>query len=112
MAVKKMSISSYLGEGELDSVKGKTVFVGFPKELNFHREVLEEKHNKTAIEAALSQILDVGVTLQFIPCDRKMKEADSENLPLSKEELKKKEPIINTALDMFGGSILRSTKKA
>ena len=111
MAVKKMSISSYLGESEPDSVKGKTIFVGFPKELSFHREVLEEKHNKTAIEAALSQILDIDVTLQFILCDRKLKETDSENLPLSKEELKKKEPIIDTALNMFGGKILRSTRK-
>jgi len=35
MAVKKMSISTYLAEGEPDSVKGDTVIIGFPKELNF-----------------------------------------------------------------------------
>ena len=112
MAVKKMSVSSYLGEGEPDSVKGKTIFVAFPRELNFHREVLEEKHNKSAIEAALSQILDVGVTLQFVLCDRKLKEAESLNPPLTKEELKKKEPIIDTTLNMFGGKILRSKGNA
>jgi len=115
MAVKKMSISTYLGEGEPDSVKGNTIFVAFPKELNFHREVLEEKQNKPAIEAALSQILDVAVTIQFILSDRKLKgteESGAPPLPLNKEQLKKKEPIIDTALNMFGGKILRSTRNA
>ena len=111
MAVKKMSISSYLAEGEPESIKADTVFVGFPKELNFHREVLEEKHNKTSIEAALSQILDVSVKLQFILSDRKLEEptpAAVQPETLTKEELKKKEPLIETALNIFGGKIMRS----
>ena len=112
MAVKKMSISSYLAEGEPESIKADTVFVGFPKELNFHREVLEEKHNKTSIEAALSQILDVSVRLQFVLTDRKLEEpvpatVDTQET-LTKEELKKKEPLIDTALNIFGGKIMRT----
>jgi len=108
MAVKKMSISSYLAEGDPDSIKKNTVFVAFPRELNFHREVLEELRNKSSIEAALSQILDSPVKLQFIITDRKLKEPDLDPSPLGREELKKKEPIIDATLDIFGGKILRT----
>lgn len=107
MAVKRMSISSYLSEGDPDSIKGDTIFVAFPRELNFHREVLEEKENKDSIEAALSQIMDMPIKLQFIATDRKMREIKSEDPPLTKEELKKKEPIIDNALNIFGGKILK-----
>ncbi|MEK7868380.1 MAG: DNA polymerase III subunit gamma/tau, partial [Candidatus Omnitrophota bacterium] len=79
MAVKRMSISSYLAEGEPDSVKGNTIIIGFPKELNFHREVLEEKNNKDAIEQALSQIMDVAIKMSFVATDRKLKEPAPDN---------------------------------
>ena len=109
MAVKKMSISSYLAEGEPDSVKGNTVIIGFPKELNFHREVLEEKQNKDAIEQALSQIMDMPVKMSFIPTDRKQKEPAVNDSEI-KEGLKTKEPGIDSALNIFGGRIFRTTK--
>jgi len=111
MAVKRMSISSYLAEGAPEDIKGNTILVGFPKELNFHREVLEEKQNKDSIEAALSQILDTPVRLQFIITDRNLegvKEAKEAAPVLTKDELKKKEPVINSALNIFGGKILRA----
>jgi len=109
MAVKKMSISTYLAEGEPDSVRGDTVVIGFPRELNFHREVLEEKHNKDAIEQALSQIMDAPVKMSFIATDRKVKEVASESTQV-KEDVKSREPIIGSALNIFGGRIFRSTK--
>jgi len=112
MAVKKMSISSYLSEGEPESIKGSIIFVGFPKDLNFHREVLEEKRNKTPIEQALSQILDVEVRLEFILTDRKIEKITpiphSHPAKITKEELKKKEPVIDAALNIFNGKILRT----
>ena len=109
MAVKKMSISSYLAEGEPDSVKGNTVIIGFPRELNFHREVLEEKHHKDAIEQALSQIMDTDVKMSFVATDRKQKEAVSERIGIN-EEAKPREPIIDSALNIFGGRIFRTEK--
>ncbi len=111
MAVKKMSVSSYLAEGEPDYVKGNAIYVAFPKELNFHREVLEDKPNKDSIEAALSQILDVSVKLQFIASDKKINpqpETKGEAPALTKEELKRREPLIDSALDIFGGKILKA----
>jgi len=111
MAVKKMSVSSYLAEGEPDYVKGNAIYVAFPKELNFHREVLEDKPNKDSIEAALSQILDVPIRLQFIASDKKINpqpETKEEVPALTKEELKRREPLIDSALDIFGGKILKA----
>jgi DNA polymerase-3 subunit gamma/tau len=109
MAVKKMSISSYLAEGEPDSVKGNTITIGFPRELNFHREVLEEKHSKDAIEQALSQIMDMPVKMSFVATDKKPKE-QAPKADDVKEELKTKEPVIDSALNIFGGRIFKSTK--
>jgi hypothetical protein len=109
MAVKKMSISSYLAEGEPDSVKGNTIIIGFPRELNFHREVLEEKHSKDAIEQALSQIMDVPVKMSFIATDKKPK-GPAPDADDAKEELKTKEPVIDSALNIFGGRIFKSNK--
>ncbi|MDO8602425.1 MAG: DNA polymerase III subunit gamma/tau [Candidatus Omnitrophota bacterium] len=109
MAVKKMSISSYLAEGEPDSVKGNTVIIGFPRDLNFHREVLEEKQNKDAIEQALSQIMDMPVKMSFIPTDRKQKEPEVNSNEI-KAGFKNKEPVIDSALNIFGGRIFRTAK--
>jgi len=109
MAVKKMSISSYLAEGEPDSVNGNTIIIGFPKELNFHREVLEEKHSKDAIEQVLSQIMDMPVKMSFVATDKKQKEPVPD-ANVIKEELKAKEPVIGSALNIFGGRIFKSTK--
>lgn len=107
MAVKKMSVSSYLAEGEVDSIKGNSIMVGFPRELNFHREVLEEKNNKAAVESALSQILDKDVKISFIATDRKVKELEGHGPQAVGEDLKKKEPAISAALGLFGGKIFK-----
>jgi len=109
MAVKKMSVSSYLAEGEPDSIKGNTVIIAFPKELNFHREVLEEKRNKESIEAALSQILDTPLKLSFVASDKMVKKPEEVKSEPTKEDLKENAPVINAALDMFGGRILKNT---
>jgi DNA polymerase-3 subunit gamma/tau len=109
MAVKKMSISSYLAEGEPDSVKGNTIIIGFPKELNFHREVLEGKNNKEAIEQTLSQIMDTAVKISFVAIDRKLKEPVPDNNEM-REGLRTKEPAIGSALNIFGGRIFKTTK--
>ena len=112
IAVKRMSISSYLSEGMPDSVKGDTVYIAFPKGLNFHREVLEEKQNLTSIESTLSQILDASVKLRFIPTDKVLKEPNGGNALPTKEELKKQEPIIDATLNIFGGKLLRDSGNA
>ncbi|MFA5389299.1 MAG: DNA polymerase III subunit gamma/tau [Candidatus Omnitrophota bacterium] len=109
MAVKKMSISTYLAEGEPDSAKGNVVMIGFPKEFSLHREVLEEKQNKDAIEKALSQIMDTPVRINFIATDRKPKEPASASSEI-KEEMKAKEPVIDSALNIFGGRIFKAAK--
>lgn len=108
MAVKKMSISSYLNEGEPDSVKGDVINIAFPKELNFHREILEEKKNKDSIEIEFSRILDQSVKIQFVAVDREVKPQPPENTVINEEELKGKKHIIDSALDIFGGKLLRA----
>lgn len=111
IAVKKISISSYLAEGEPDSVKGDTVIIGFPKEFNFHREVLEEKHSKDAIEQAFSQIMDMPIKISFVATDMKPKENPAASSVAEIKEISKtKDPVIDSALNMFGGRIFKSAK--
>ncbi|MFA4991170.1 MAG: DNA polymerase III subunit gamma/tau [Candidatus Omnitrophota bacterium] len=112
MAVKKMSVSSYLAEGEPEAIKGNVISVGFPKELSFHREVLEEKSNKDSVESALSQILDSQIRINFIVTDRKPRGIPGDNNVLLKEDIKGKEPVIDSALNIFGGRIFRQPKDA
>jgi hypothetical protein len=105
MAVKKMSISSYLSKGMPLSVRNNVISVMFPKELTLHMEVLEDVRNKSSIESTLSQIMDTSLKLQFIPADTDIKINDP------KKENEPKEPIINSALNIFGGKIVRVKDK-
>lgn len=107
MAVRKMSVSTYLAESKPDSIKGNIIMVAFPKDLNFHREILEEKNNKDAIEATLSQILDVKVRINFILVEARINNP-GKALPAGNEPVQaiEKDPVLGTALDIFGGRVL------
>ena len=72
-------------------------------------KIVKEKQNKDAIEQALSQIMDMSVKMSFIPTDRKQKEPAVNDSEI-KEGLKTKEPGIDSALNIFGGRIFRTTK--
>ena len=112
---KKISIAHYLQEGYPVAIEGKTVVIGFPKELRFHKEVLEETDNRKIIEEAVKAKLNLEVKIEF-RLDESRGKADLNGSPAPSAEGAGEEPldnvvqsdsdpIVNTALEMFGGEI-------
>ena len=116
---KKISAASYLQEGYPVSLEGRTLMLGFPKELKFHKEVLESAENRALIEEALKDVVkaDLKVTFTIVEpvrpkggLGRDMESSGyDERGPGATPEA---EPLINDALQIFGGEIaLRSSPK-
>ena len=72
--VKKQSLYGYvsLHEGELIEInaKGKLV-IGFRKGYGFHKDRLEEKKNKDAVEAAIAEITGENILIEGQVLDQK-----------------------------------------
>lgn len=91
----KMSIATYLRESMPVAAKGRLVTIALPKDLGFHKEVLEKKENRAIIENGLQDLLKHNVHLDFTLVERKQSEPDKES-----------EALIQSALDTFGGKIV------
>lgn len=112
---KKVSIAHYLQEGYPVAIEGKTVVIGFPKELSFHKEVLEEADNRKMIEDAVKAKLNLEVKVEFRldesrgkgdlsgTSGRSVEGVDEDKLNNAAQS--DSDPIVNTALEMFGGEI-------
>ena len=112
---KKISIAHYLQEGYPVAIEGKTVVIGFPKELRFHKEVLEEADNRKMVEDAVKAKLNLEVKIEFrleestvkadinVPSGGSADGSDEDMIDSAAQS--DSDPIVNTALEMFGGEI-------
>jgi len=117
---KKMSIASYLLEGEITSCDKSTVTLGFLAGHSFHKEILEESQNKKFVEDILSQMLGRTAALKFMTIEERRTpngvatEEDLEDEVLPEESdfaaEHKKDPAINSALQIFKGKIVNNKK--
>jgi len=110
---KKMSIGTFLAEGELLKVSDNVLNVGFYKNNSLNKETLEENTNKKFVENAIKNILGENISLNF-----KSLEGESEKEPGSfgeterkidqalKASMNKMDPIVESALDIFDGKIV------
>jgi len=96
LAKIKMSVSTYLSEGEPTRVQGDVLTVAFPKNYSLHKESLERKENKLIIEKAVSESCNARIRLHFVLVAQARQETDARS-----------NPFIKSALDMFGGRIVR-----
>lgn len=101
LEVKKMSIASYLSEGEPIKAERGIVTIGFPKEFTIHKEVLEKKENKESIELTLSQILNSCAKLLFITSPDVGEKNSHSSISAGKEK------VIDSALNFFGGRLIK-----
>jgi DNA polymerase-3 subunit gamma/tau len=96
LARVKMSVSTYLNEGEPIKIQGNTIVVAFPKNHSLHKESLEKKENRSIIEQSISGLFNADLKVNFI---------------LSHETRQKEEgrdhPFVKSALDMFKGRIIK-----
>jgi len=93
----KMSVSSYLNEGELLNVQGNVLVISFPKNYSIHKETLEEKDNKDLVEKVASELSNAKLKVNFV---------------LSKEDKQdqaevRANPFVKSAIEMFGARVVR-----
>lgn len=92
----KMSVSTYLNEGEPQKLSGNILTIAFPRNYSLHRESLEKKENKAIIEKCMSELFNANLRVNFILSDEsRQKEANGNN------------PFIKSALDMFQGRVIK-----
>lgn len=111
---KKISVASYLQEGSPSAIDGKKLSIEFPKELQFHKEMLETQENKAIIEAAIKSVLgkELSVVLALSEAAKppRRRSAPSgmggeDGFDDSDAAEKEVDPILKTAMEIFGGDV-------
>jgi len=92
----KMSVSTYLSEGEPTKVQGDLVTVAFPKSCSLHKESLDRKENKAMVEKAVSELCNADLRLNFILVADMQQNTEARS-----------NPFVKSALDMFGGRVVK-----
>jgi len=119
--VKKISIASCLLEGEPVSYEKGVLTLGFPEGYSFHKEVIEEAHNKKLVEEALLEMLGEVMTLKFTTIKERRnsgniepEESYPEDEPFreGRESASEKhaDPIVDSALNIFKGRIINNKR--
>lgn len=96
LAKIKMSVATYLSEGELTKVQGNMLTVAFPESCSLHKESLDKKENKAMIEKAASELCNTDLRLNFILVADLKRDTDARG-----------NPFIKSAIEMFGGRVIR-----
>ncbi|MDP2831239.1 MAG: DNA polymerase III subunit gamma/tau [Candidatus Omnitrophota bacterium] len=92
----KMSVSTYLSEGEPTKVQGELITVAFPKSCSLHKESLDRKENKAMVEKAVSELCNADLRVNFILVAQMQQNTDARS-----------NPFIKSALEMFGGRVVK-----
>ncbi|MBN2831558.1 MAG: DNA polymerase III subunit gamma/tau, partial [Candidatus Omnitrophica bacterium] len=92
----KISVATYLSEGEPFNIKGNLLTVAFPKSHSLHKESLERRENKEIIEQNLALALKTPLKVNFIlSAEAKPKADDPGNT------------FIRSVMDVFGGRVVK-----
>jgi len=100
VSVRKMALATYLQEGMPCEFKGGKLVIGFLKENSFARDCLNSKENLKFIEELFSEKLNAPISVNF-------KIVDKENSGIKQEE-----PMVRSALEMFGGKVIKEWPNA
>ena len=92
----KMSVATYLNEGNLVKVENNILTVSFPKNYSLHKESLDQKENKAIIENMLSEYSKTDVRVNFVLSAETAKSADTQS-----------SPFIKSVLDAFKGRVIK-----
>jgi DNA polymerase-3 subunit gamma/tau len=92
----KMSVSTYLSEGEPTKIQGNLVTVAFPKSCSLHKESLDRKENKAMVEKSASELCNADLRMNFILVAEMKHDTDARS-----------NPFVRSALEMFGGRVVK-----
>ena len=94
----KMSVSTYLSEGEPINLKGNQLIVSFAKSHSLHKETLEGRENKEIIEQGLHEALNARLRVSFIlSAETKPREAEDSGT------------FVQSILDTFHGRLIKES---
>jgi len=92
----KMSVATYLNEGEPLKLDGNILTVSFPKNYSLHKESLEKRETKELIEKTIFEIFKEDILLNFILTAQ----------PKQTDEVRE-HPTVKSALDMFDARVIK-----
>jgi DNA polymerase-3 subunit gamma/tau len=95
---EKMSVGTYLSEGEPLEIERGVARILFPEHLNFHRETLEVIENKKLLETVLERLIGAPVQIRFEMV--KEVKASAGSAPAASPQA---EGAIRSALNILGG---------
>ena len=114
---RKISVAMYLKEGYPSTLEADTLSITFPKSSKFHKEMLESPDCKGLILKAIKDSTGMDIKIKFTISDMSgnqnnaVKDAfegslgDNDVVKDSPGPKVSEEPIINDALEIFGGEI-------
>lgn len=95
VAKSRMSVATYLREASIEDIGPGYVSIGFPRDLQFHKEFLDKKENKALVEKCFSGRFGCGLKVRIVFTDKAAKPAGDEN-----------DPAVRSAIDTFNGRLL------
>ncbi len=106
---KKMSVYTFLSHASPVEVNANKVIIGFGKDHTFNKEVLESGDNKELIAEAASSVLGTSPRLEFRILEFMGESREEAGLAEKRrdEARKASNPIIEKAMDVFGGRIIQ-----
>ncbi len=108
---EKISVATYLAEGEPLGLINSIAKISFPERLSFHRESLETEVNRKLIEKHLSSLLDEQVRVEFQSVKELSPKASARQTAISEQtDLSpsgETPEALKSAMQIFGGKIIR-----
>ena len=108
---EKMFLASSLELAEMRSLKDSFLTIAFPEKYKFYKETMEHAENKKIIEAKAKQVFGQNFRVKFV-LDKNLSLASPEEkeAELESEQRASAEPIIQSALKMFQGRIIKKAR--
>ena len=100
VSLRKMAVATYLQDGRPCEFKAGRLVIGFSKENTFAKESLNTKENLKFIEDLFSEKLNASSSIQFTILDHVT------------HEVKHEESVVRSALEMFGGKVVKEWPNA
>ncbi len=108
---EKISVATYLAEGEPLGLMQGIARISFPERLLFHRESLETEVNRTLIEKHLSSLLDEPVRVEFESVKELSPKTSAKAVDLPDETgsavSAESQGALKSAMLIFGGKIIK-----
>ena len=97
---RKMAVATYLQEGSPCEFKAGRLVIGFLKENSFAKDSLSSKENLKFLEDIFSEKLSATVSVNL------------KTLEKTETVIKQEEPVVKSALEVFGGKVVKEWPNA